>query len=290
MITRSILYYPGCTVKRNAMEYEKTAIAILGKIGFKIIELNKWYCCGTLYSLTIDDLSKHIGAIRVLINAQKESVKYKTSELLTLCPMCFNVLKRVNNYLTKYPDKLETISRYIDEEEPYKIGIVVKHVVETLVENIDAIKKNKVIEPGGKRIAVYYGCTIVRPREIGIDNPEDPVIIEKFLNEIGFETIDYPYKTLCCGSYQVLLDKNIVYRNSSRILNEIVNRNVNLLITVCPLCLYNLRETVDKFEKKIEIKIIYLTDIVAYVMGLRNSIDSNTLSFLDKVFSSNPLS
>ena len=39
-----IAYYPGCTLKTNAKEFEETAIKVFEKLGIKLKEINKWYC------------------------------------------------------------------------------------------------------------------------------------------------------------------------------------------------------------------------------------------------------
>ncbi len=280
-----LLYYPGCTIKRNAMEYEKTTIAILKKIGINVVELDKWYCCGALYSLAVDDIAKHLGAVRTLISAENMSSKHNTNKLLTICPMCFNVLRRVNKLLKENPDKLDTINQYL-EEETYKLSITVIHVVEVLKEYINELKRHIVRKPNDTPISVYYGCTIVRPKDIGIDNPEDPRIIEGILRELGFNVVDIPYKTLCCGAFHVLSNRDIVYRNSLKILESVNNSGAKILVTVCPLCLYNLRLTLENVKTRADVKVIYLTELLAYTMGLDESLSQATLDVLNKFFQS----
>ena len=285
----NILYYPGCTVKRNAIEYEKTTIAVLDKLGINVIELPKWYCCGALYSLAVDNLIKHLGAVRTLVSAEEVTEKYGTSNLLTICPMCFNVLKRVNLMLKNDPSKLETINQYLgDENIRYKLSIDVVHVVEILRDKIEELKKNIKRSPNGVKVAVYYGCTIVRPKEIGVDNPEDPRIVENILSELGFNVVDLPLKTLCCGAYHILDKPDIVYKNSQRILKQVVDIGSPIVVTVCPLCLHNLKITLEKMEHRPNIKIIYLTELLAYVLGLDDPIPKSTLDYLNKFFQSTP--
>ena len=256
MILMKLLYYPGCTVKRNALEYEKASIAVLEKLGIGVIELDKWYCCGALYSLAIDDLMKHLGAVRTLVKAQVQSRDTGTNNLLTICPMCFNVLKRVNKLLIENPDNLETISRFMDEEEEYKAGINVYHIVEILANNVDRIKENMVRELGDVKIAVYYGCTLLRPKEIAVDDPERPQIVENLIKKLNGKTVDYPFKSECCGSYQVLVNRDIVYNKSKLIINEASIRGADLIVTVCPLCYYNLKITLNNLKKPPKIEIV----------------------------------
>ncbi len=280
-----LLYYPGCTVKRNALEYERTSLAVLEKLGIDVIELSKWYCCGALYSLAADDLMKHLGAVRTLVKAQIQSRETGTSDLLTICPMCFNVLKRVNKMITNEPDKLKTIALFMDEEEEYRGNINVIHITEVLANNADKIKENLVRDLNGVKIAAYYGCTLLRPKEIGVDNPEDPRIIENIIEKLGGEHINYPFKSECCGSYQVLVKRDIVYSKSGSIIHEIARRNTDLIVTVCPLCHYNLRSALENMERKPRIEIVYISELLAYLLGLDNVLSIETKELFEKIFS-----
>lgn len=285
----NILYYPGCTVKRNAREYEDSTLAVLNKLGYNVVELRKWYCCGALYSLAVDDLIKHLGAVRTLINAEKMSREYGSKKLLTICPMCYNVLKRVHLFLEKNPDKLETISQYMDEEERYKLSIETIHVVQLLYEKRDELKKLIVRNLGEASVSVYYGCTIVRPKDIGIDNPDDPRIVEELLRGIGVRVVETPYKTYCCGSYHVLDNPDLVYKNSLKIINSVVEAGASIIVTVCPLCLYNLEMTLEKTRFRREVRVVYLTELLAYLMGLDQHVSKQKLGFLNKFFNPKPV-
>ncbi|MET1160447.1 MAG: heterodisulfide reductase-related iron-sulfur binding cluster [Thermoprotei archaeon] len=281
------MYYPGCTVKRNAIEYERSAIAILNKLGINVIELPKWYCCGALYSLATDNLAKHLGAVRTLISAEESAGVHKTNRLLTLCPMCFNVLKRVHILLKNDPEKLGTINQYLgDENKQYRGTVDVIHVVEILRDRLADLKKLVKRKLDSVKVTVYYGCTIVRPKEIGVDNPDDPRIIEDILRELGLEVVDLPFKTYCCGAYHILDKPNIVYGNSSKILRHAIDKGASIIVTVCPLCLYNLEATLEKTGHKPTIRVMYLTELIAYILGLDGAISKINLDYLNKFFQS----
>ena len=49
-------YYPGCTLKTKAKALEDSALAALEALGMEVEELERWNCCGTVYSLAEDDL------------------------------------------------------------------------------------------------------------------------------------------------------------------------------------------------------------------------------------------
>ena len=44
---------------------------------------------------------------------------------------------------------------------------------------------------------------------LGFDNPENPTIIEDFIEAIGGEPVIYPYRSECCGGYVSLKEKEM---------------------------------------------------------------------------------
>jgi heterodisulfide reductase subunit B len=60
-------YYPGCTLKTKAKNFEDSAIASMAILGVNLVELPRWNCCGTVYSLAEDDLIHHVAAVRTLV-------------------------------------------------------------------------------------------------------------------------------------------------------------------------------------------------------------------------------
>lgn len=277
------LYYPGCTIKRNAPEYEKASLAILKMLGMEAYELERWYCCGVVFSLASDDLMRHLGAVRTLIKAQELSRKVGTVDLLTLCPMCFNVLRRVNNLLRNYPDKLETISLFMNEEERYRLAINVYHILEVLGRSTGKIKDLVKRRLSGVKVVPYYGCTLLRPKEVAIDNPEDPRIMEDLIELTGASLIDYPFKSECCGSYHVLTSSEVVINRCRNLIVEASERGANVITTPCPLCKHNLEVALRSIRRVPDIRVMYVTELLAYSLGLELELAKELRDYLTKL-------
>ncbi len=87
-----ITYYPGCTLKSTAKNFEDSALCSLKNLEVDFEELPRWNCCGTVFSLATDDLIHHVAPIRNLIRVKESN----SNRVLTLCAMCYNTLKRAN--------------------------------------------------------------------------------------------------------------------------------------------------------------------------------------------------
>ena len=118
-----LLYYPGCTLKTSAKNLEKSAYAIMEKLGYELVEMDDWTCCGVVASLTDDDLMHHLAPLRNLIHAEDEGEE----TVITLCDMCRNTLKQTNLRVKENPDDLETLNLFMDKENDYKGTIKIVH-------------------------------------------------------------------------------------------------------------------------------------------------------------------
>ena len=73
-------------------------------------------------------------------------------------------------------------------------------------------------------------------------NPENPTIIEDFIRAIGATPVVYPYRNECCGGYVSLREKEMAKNMCDKIKESAAGYGAEMLITACPLCMYNLKE------------------------------------------------
>jgi len=265
-----ISYYPGCTLKNNAKNFEDSALCSLKRLEVETVELERWNCCGTVFSLATDDLIHHVAPIRNLIRVKEAN----TNKFMTLCAMCFNTLKRANERVKSDPESLDKINKFMYREEvEYEGDVQVLHLLELLRDEIkfENITK-KVVKPlKNLKIANYYGCLLVRPKEIGLDDVENPTVLENLMTALGADAIDFPYKTECCASYQTVDKPENVADRTYHILTSAQSQGAELVSVSCPLCAFNLdyrqKETVQKYPEFKNIPILYFTQVMALALG-----------------------
>ncbi|MEW5901434.1 MAG: CoB--CoM heterodisulfide reductase iron-sulfur subunit B family protein [Acidobacteriota bacterium] len=265
-----VSYYPGCTLKSNAKNFEDSTLCALRGLEVDVQELSRWNCCGTVYSLATDDLMRHLASIRNLIRVKEAG----SDSVLTLCAMCYNTLKRVNEKVKADPESRQKIHKFMNEEKiAYEGDVRVRHLLELLREEIkfEAIAK-KVVKPLQKlRVASYYGCLLVRPKEVGLDDTENPTILEDLMAVLGAQAVDFPYKTECCGAYQTVDKPHAVVERTHSILSSARSRGAEVITVSCPLCAFNLdhrqKETAKKYSDFKKIPILYFTQLLAIALG-----------------------
>lgn len=271
-------YYPGCTLKTNAKNFEDSAIAVLKTLGVELVELPRWNCCGTVYSLASDDLIHKLAPIRNLIRVKEQG----EDRVVTLCAMCYNTLKRANIFVKKDKESRDKMNDLMDREEiNYEGDVKVFHILELLRDEIgfDEIAKKVKRKFNGFKVAPYYGCLLLRPEEAGIDDMENPTLLENLFNSLGVETIDFPYKNECCGAYHTVNKVDLVVQRTYTIINYAKKLGADMVVTSCPLCEFNLDRRQEEVKKKFPdfegLTVLYFTQI----MGLAFGLDKKSLRF-----------
>ena len=255
-------YYPGCTLRTKAKDLDAYARASAKALGFELEEIENWQCCGGVYSLGSDEIATKLSSVRALNEA-----KEKGQDLVTLCSACHHVIKRVNDDMRNVEDIRTRANNYMQLDEPYAGETNVLHYLEVLRDRVgfDELKK-KVVNPlKGRKIGAYYGCLLLRPSTVlAFDDPENPQIIEDFIRAIGAEPVVYPYRNECCGGYISLKEKEMSGRMSCNIVDSAAGAGAEMLITACPLCMYNLNKSGSG-----KIPVYYFTELLAEALGVK---------------------
>ncbi len=255
-------YFPGCTLKTRGKDLDIWGRACAQVLGFSLEELPQWQCCGAVYPQAKDEIAARLSSVRALMAAKEQN-----RELVTLCSACHHVIKRVNNDLKTDETIRDRVARYLQLETPYAGETNVLHYLEVLRDKVgfDELAK-KVVKPmTGRKIGAYYGCLLLRPsKEMAFDDPENPRIMEDFIRALGAEPVLYARRNECCGGYCTIDSKAFAAKQVDKIMDNARAQGAQMLITACPLCLYNLKENATD-----GLPVMYFTELLAQALGLK---------------------
>jgi heterodisulfide reductase subunit B len=261
-------YFPGCTLYSKAKNYDESARVAAAALDIQMDEMKDWQCCGALYSQVTDNLMGLVASARILSDARQGSDK-----LVTLCSFCYNTLKRVNHVIQNDGEKRVKLNTFLEQEYDGRLKVV--HLLEVLRDDLGFDKVAKQVKKPltGLRVAPYYGCLLLRPaKEIGLDNPEEPTILEGLLTSLGAEVVDFPQKTECCGSYLIVSNPDLAAEASSAVLRGAARREADVLVTTCPLCQYNLDQRAAALEAGNgafgTMPILYFSQLLGLALGV----------------------
>lgn len=270
-----LAYYPGCTMKTNAENFEVSTVATAATLNMELVELQRWNCCGTVHALAKDDVMHYLAPIRNLIRVEEMSDEGLVEEkkVVTQCVMCWNTLKRANIVANEDSEKMEKIRGIMEREQEYSGKVEILHMLEVLRSyGWDNISEGVKKPLKGLKLAPYYGCLLLRPREFALDDPDNPRIMEDLLEALGAETINLPYKSKCCGAYHTVHLKEVAAELSYKILTQALEADADMLVTACPLCEFNLgkrQEEIRKIHPEFgSIPVVYYTQFMALAFGL----------------------
>lgn len=259
-----IPYYPGCTLHNKARGLDNSTRYSLAALGVELTELSRWTCCGTTFPLARDNYMGMVASARILAGVAREG----GSQLVTTCSFCFNVLKRVNHALKHNPEARQRLNNYMEEDYAGEVALV--HPLEICKNHVgfNVIGDRAANRLRGLKVACYYGCMLVRPgSEIDLGGRENPLIMEELAGALGAEAVQFPAKTACCGSYQVLHESALVVEKAREIISAATARGAEAIITSCPLCQFNL----DRMQEKAGltgVPVLYFSQLLGAALGL----------------------
>jgi heterodisulfide reductase subunit B len=264
-------YYPGCTMKSQAANFEESLLFSMKQLGVEVEEIDRWNCCGTVSSLAQDNAMRQLAPIRNLLRVQESGAK----RVMTACAMCYNVLHRANGRVKEEPALLDRMNEFMsDEKIDYDGSVEVVHTLQVLREFKESAKaiKAKVVKPLKKlKVACYYGCLLVRPRSVAFDNVEDPVLLDELVKNLGGIPVDFAHKTECCGAYQTVDKPEIIADRTQRIVGDAHEQGADMILVSCPLCAYNLdhrQEITRRLYPGFEgLPVVYFTQLMAIAFG-----------------------
>jgi len=266
-----LMYFPGCTLQTKASGFNCSVKQTAGALGVELVELAGWNCCGATFPLLVDNMLGMAGPARNLaLTAEAGS-----DTLVTACATCFNVLRRTSYRLKTDADALDKINFFLERPAPYAGQVVVRHLLDVLVNDVGTEAMAARAAPGlsGLRVASYYGCMLLRPAgEIGLDDPERPQLMDRLFAACGAQSVEYPHAGECCGAYLAVHKPEAAAEISLRILSAAGRAGAQVVATACPLCQFNLDRAQARLGHKAtsfqKIPVLYFTQLLGLAFGL----------------------
>jgi heterodisulfide reductase subunit B len=264
-------YYPGCSLEGSSREYNESVQAIAEKLGIELVSIPDWNCCGATAAHNLNkELSLSLPA-RNLALAEEAGLK----ELVVPCAACYSRFTTTQHELMHDETMHQKVNGIIGKE--YKGNLRILNVIQFIEEFIiDKLDDNIKFE-FNKKVACYYGCLLVRPNKIlNFDRTEDPQTMDVVMKKLGADSIDWAYKTECCGAGFSVSFTEAVGRLSGKIVEDADHRGAEALIVACPMCHSNLdmrRPEIDKYNgKKLNIPVLYITQAIGLALGIDRNI------------------
>jgi heterodisulfide reductase subunit B len=256
-------YYPGCSLHGSSKEYDISTQAICRYLDIELQELPDWICCGASSGHSINEM------INIGLPAQNLKIAEKTGmDMAVPCAACYNRLKVADYTIREKRQIKEQIKEIIDYD--LRNDVKIFNLIEIIYDRVGLEKvQSKVVKPlKGLKTACYYGCLLVRPADImQFDDTEHPKSLDEIMKSIGAETMEWSFKTECCGGSLSLTRDDIVSHLVDRIIDTAKEAGAETIVTACPLCMENL----EMRQSDKQFPIFYFTELLGLAFGLKES-------------------
>ncbi len=279
-------YFPGCSLERNAAAYDVSLKLVAEVLGLELVELEDWNCCGATEYFSINLLPAY-----ALVARNLALVGPEFDQVVAPCSACYYNLFKTDKNMAAYPELAAAVNEALAagglHYEPGRVKA--RHALDVVIEDVslEEIVAHVQKPLRGLRLAPYYGCIPARPE--GHHDPEYPEGMDRLLEALGAEVVDYPVKANCCGGHMTQISSETAYEMLRYLLDNAVRAGADALIVSCPMCQLNL----DAYQGQVNahlgtdfnIPVLYFTQM----MGLAFGVEPERLAFGQEIVSAAPL-
>jgi heterodisulfide reductase subunit B len=262
-------YFPGCSAESTGRGLGLSTEAIAKPLDIELVEIEDWNCCGSTPYGSLDEEESIVVAARNLALAEKMGF-----DVVTPCSSCYVTLSKANRHLHDHPALLKKVNEALAVAGlQYNGSLRVRHLVDVLVNDItpDSIAARLKKPLAGLKVAPYYGCQLVRP-DVGLDDTEQPVTLDRLVACTGAEPVDFPLKARCCGGSLMLSEEASTLGLVNKLLKSAAENCAQCVVTACPLCQTNLDAYQSRvnsvFKTNFKIPVLFITQLIGLALGL----------------------
>jgi len=263
----TLAYYPGCSLRHSAEEFDSTTRTLLKALDIDVREVPDWTCCGASPAHMTDHLLAQALSTRNLRQAALIS-----DEFMAPCPACYQREKNAEIEVHADDEFRAEVNSVMDK--PYTGNVRVYNLPELLLEKVgpEVIAGLVKVDLCQLKVVPYYGCLLGRPSELtGECDSEQPMRMDVLLEAAGADVKWWNYKTECCGASVGVPKKIIQQRLTAKLLEQAVHAGADAIVTACPLCHQNLdmrqAQTNSALGTNYNMPVLYLTQVMGLALG-----------------------
>lgn len=262
-------FFPGCLIPTRYPAMEFAIRAALAPLGLELVDLKGASCCpDPIYFKSKDKRSWLAVAARNLALAEEQEL-----DVVTNCSGCTATLSEASHLLEDPALRSQINARLARIGRQYAGTSRVRHVVTVLRDAAgeEAIRRSVVRPLEGLKVAIHYGCHLLKPsRTMQVDDPDDPHVLEDLVKSLGATPVRHRNWQLCCG--KACQSEDLPARMMHDLLTTASRSEADLLCLVCPTCFgqfdHGQVRVARQFNEDIHIPPIYYLQLLAFAQGV----------------------
>ncbi len=280
-------FFLGCVIPNRYPMIEASIRNVFDYLGAEILDLPGASCCpapGVFRAFHIPTW--------LVIAARNISIAEELGvNPITGCNGCYGTLRDAWYELEHEYELKKEVNEYLAKiGRTYKGNLEPKHVIQAfyLDMGLDYLKDFIKLKFSDLKVAVHYGCHIVKPSD---KRPWDgeyeaPRFLDEIVEITGAKSIDYKDKYMCCGAGGAVRTavKEVAADFTREKLVNMRDAGVDIIINCCPFCHLQLdlgqvevnNIYADIIGEPFHIPVIYITQLLGVAFGM----DPNLLGLI----------
>jgi succinate dehydrogenase / fumarate reductase cytochrome b subunit len=269
-----LAYWPGCVSRGFTPELHGSMALVAERLGIELVTLDRANCCGA------GVIAEHNQELADTLNARTFALAQSTGlAMMNICSTCQGAQSECQQRLdadSAYRAHInEALAAEGLEYRNGKDGFTNKNLLWVLVEDIglDTLRQAVRRPLTGLRVGPFYGCYVLRPKHrLGYDEyPERDLYLEKVIDTLGGEVVEYDGARRCCGFPIITMNRETSLRQAGTHLGDALDQGADCLVTPCPLCHLNLDmqqpEAAKVVGRDLGIAVLHLPQLVGLALG-----------------------
>jgi heterodisulfide reductase subunit B len=135
----------------------------------------------------------------------------------------------------------------------------------------DRVKESVTRPLEGLKVAIHYGCHLLKPSAImQVDNPDNPQVLERLVEALGATPVRHRNWYLCCG--KACESEDIPSNMMHDLLTTVHEENAEILGMICPTCFsqfdHGQMKVAKQFNEDFHTPPIYYFQLLAFAQGV----------------------
>jgi len=266
---KKFAFFPGCLIPARHPAMEFAIRETLPKLGIEIVDLEGASCCpDPIYFKSKDKLDWLTVAARNLTLAEDKGL-----DLFTNCSGCTATLSESYHLLQDDGLRAQVNRRLERIGRKYRGTSRVRHIATVVRDEVgyDAIRDTVVRPLEGLKVAIHYGCHLLKPSRImKVDNPDNPDVMENLVAALGATPVRHRNWYLCCG--KACQTEDLPATMMRDLLTTVRDENADVLGMICPTCFgqfdHGQMKVGKRFGEDFGTPPIYYFQLLAFAQGV----------------------
>ncbi|MFQ5831544.1 MAG: CoB--CoM heterodisulfide reductase subunit B [Candidatus Thorarchaeota archaeon] len=281
----------GCVMPNRFPNLEKSIRVVMPELGIELEDLDGASCCpapGVIRSF--DEPTWLALAARNLALAENAG-----NDIITGCNGCYGTFKDALAEMHDSPEKLRRVRKVFKGMKlRFRADVDAKHVIEVIHSIGPSTIKELVTRPlTGLRVAVHYGCHLLKPsKNRPWERTQNHTFLDELVEATGALSVNYKDKDMCCGAgggvkaSQMAMSVDFAREK----LDNMSAAGIDCIINVCSFCHLQFELSQPQLNKEIneeryQIPVLYYTQLLGLALGL----DPKDLGLHKNVVDTQPL-